>query len=181
MKRKWYRIAWAAVILVAAGVPSVAYASPFGWGKFGADVPFGSATSLAIDLGGDVTIALTPSGSNFSGTNSHTVTVTTTDVVGYALYAHPTSSSDMTNGSATIAASSNTSAGSLALGTWGYNTTGSTSDFLGMSSIVELKRADGPFKNGDPTTITYGANVPGSQTAGTYTLAMTYIAVARSQ
>lgn len=181
MKRKWYRIAWVAVVLFAAGVPSVAFASPFGWGVFGADVPFGSATSLAIDLGGDVAISLAPSSGNFSGTNSHTVTVTTTDVVGYVLYAHPTASSDMANGTDTIAASSNTSAGSLALGTWGYNTTGSTSDFLGMSSIVELKRGDGPFKNGDATTITYGTYVPGSQAAGTYTLAMTYTAVARSQ
>jgi hypothetical protein len=181
MKRKWYQIAWAAVVLIAAGVPSAAFASPFGWGKFGADVPFGSATSLAIDLGGDVTIALTPSGGNFSGTNSHTVTVTTTDVVGYTLYAHPTGSSSMTNGSDSITASGNSSATSLALGTWGYNTTGSTSNFLGMGSIVELKQGDGPFKNGDATTITYGAYVPGSQTAGTYTLAMTYTAVARSQ
>jgi hypothetical protein len=100
-------------------LPQPASASPFGWGKFGANVPFGSATSLSISLGGNVALNLTANGATFTGTGSHTVTVTSTDVVGYMLYAHTTGSSNLANGSATIAASSNSTAGPLATGTWG--------------------------------------------------------------
>ncbi|MEJ0072707.1 MAG: hypothetical protein WDN27_01285 [Candidatus Saccharibacteria bacterium] len=59
--------------------PTVA-ASPFGQGVFGAHVPFGSLTSLSISLGGNVALTLTPSGPNFVGSGSHTLTVTSTDV-----------------------------------------------------------------------------------------------------
>jgi hypothetical protein len=160
-----------------------AAASPFGWGKFGANVPFGSATSLAISLGGNVAITMSPDGSNnFIGSGSHTVTVTSTDVVGYQLYAHTTGTTDMTNGSATIPASSNSSAAPLSLGSWGYNTTGSTTNFLGLPATSTLiKDAIGPFTSGDPTTMTYGAYVGAAQPAGTYSVAVTYTAVAKSQ
>lgn len=161
--------------------PSV-YASPFGQGVFGADVPFGSATSISINLGGDVALSLAPSGGNFSGTASHTVTVTSTDVVGYYLYAHTTGGSDMISGSDSIPASGNTSAGPLSVGTWGFNTTGSTSDFLGMGTTSALiKDATGPFKNGDSTAVTYGALVSNTQPAGNYSVAVTYTAVAKNQ
>jgi hypothetical protein len=162
--------------------PSVAYASPFGQGKFGADVPFGSGTSLSINLGGDVALTLAPSGGNYSGTGSHVVTVTSTDVVGYMLYAHTTGSTNMASSSATIPASSNSTAGSLAVGSWGYNTTGSSSNFLGMAATNSLlKDANGPYKNGDPTTVTYGALVSKTQDAGNYSVAVTYTAVAKNQ
>lgn len=157
-------------------------ASPFGWGEFGADVPFGSATSLSIALGGDVSLSLVSDGPNFKGTGSHTVTVTSTDVVGYLLYVHATNSTDMVNGSATIPASSNSSPGALAVNTWGYNTTGSTTQFLGMlTSNSLLKDADGPYKNGDQTTITYGALAGPTQASGSYEVAVTYTAVAKNQ
>lgn len=159
-----------------------AAASPFGQGVFGANVPFGSMTSISINLGGDVALTLAPSGGNFSGSNSHTVTVTSTDVVGYYLYAHTTSSTNMTSGGATIPASNNSSASPLGVGTWGYNTSGSTTNFLGMNaSSVLLKDATGPFKSGDPTTITYGALVSNTQAAGSYSVAMTYTTVAKNQ
>ncbi|HUS26084.1 MAG TPA: hypothetical protein VMY99_01930 [Nevskiaceae bacterium] len=169
-----------AVLLL--GCATQASASPFGQGVFGADVPFGSLTSLSIALGGNVSLSLTPDGSNYRGSGSHTVTVTSTDVVGYVLYAHTTGSTDMVNGSATIPASSNSVAGALSVNTWGYNTTGSTTNFLGMpSTSVELKDADGPYKNGDDTTVTYGALASGSKEAGSYTVAITYTAVAKNQ
>jgi len=158
------------------------HASPFGQGVFGADVPFGSATSLSINLGGDVPLTLTPSGGNFSGTGSHIVTVTSTDVVGYYLYAHTTGTTDMTNGSATIPASANVTESPLSVGSWGYNTSGSTTNFLGMNATnVLLKDASGPFKSGDPTTVTYGALTSSTQAAGTYSVAVTYTAVAKNQ
>lgn len=159
-----------------------ASAQPFGQGVFGADVPFGSATSLSINLGGNVPLTLAPNGGNFSGTGSHVITVTSTDVVGYYLYAHTTGSTNMTSGSSTIAASSNTSDNLLSVGTWGYNTTGSTSNFSGMNATnVLIKDAAGPYKNGDSTTVTYGANVSNTQAAGTYSVAVTYTAVAKNQ
>ena len=158
-----------------------AVASPFGQGVFGANVPFGSATSLSIDLGSNVSIALSPSGANFSGTGSHVVTITSTDVVGYLLYAHTTGATDMVNGSATIPASANSSPAALAVGSWGFNTDGS-SNFLGMNATgVVIKDASGPFTSGDPTTVTYGALVNGTQAAGNYSVAVTYTAVAKDQ
>ena len=163
-------------------LPAPASASPFGWGVFGADVPFGSSTSLSIALGGDVSITLNANGSNFEGTGSNTVTVTSTDVVGYMLYAHTTGSSNMASGSDAIAASANATATALAVGTWGYNTTGSTTNFLGMGSTNSLlKDAAGPYKNGDVTTVTYGAKVGATQAAGNYSVPVTYTAVAKGQ
>ncbi len=169
--------------IAGASSASPASASPFGQGVFGADVPFGSMTSISINLGGDVTLPLTSSGANFSGTNSHTVTVTSTDVVGYYLYAHTTGSTAMSSTSgATIPASNNASMSPLTVGSWGYNTTGSTTNFLGMSATSALlKDASGPFKNGDATSITYGALTSSTQEAGTYTVAVTYTAVAKNQ
>lgn len=170
------------LVVVCALLPSSVWASPFGQGKFGANVPFGSATSLSINLGSNVALALAPSGGNYAGTGSHTVTITSTDVVGYMLYAHTTSGTNMTNGSATISASSNSSAGPLSVGSWGYNTTGSLTNFLGMTATnALLKDADGPYTSGDPTTVTYGALVSNTQEAGSYSVAVTYTAVAKNQ
>lgn len=183
MNKVVMRIALGIALLTALIVPALpVHASPFGQGVFGADVPFGSATSISINLGGDVPLTLAPSGGNFSGTGSHTVTVTSTDVVGYYLYAHTTGTTDMTNGSATIPASSNVTATNLSVGTWGYNTSGSTTNFLGMHATNSLlKDASGPFKNGDPTTVTYGALTSNTQAAGNYSVAITYTAVAKNQ
>jgi hypothetical protein len=158
--------------------PSVA-ASPFGQGVFGADVPFGSVTSLSISLGGNVNLSLTPSGSIFTGNGSHTITVTSTDVVGYELYIYGVGTTDMTNGLDTIAASGNSSAAALATNTWGYNTTGSTTNFVGLTTYpVRFKTATGPYKTGDNTTVTYGVKADITKSAGSYTGTVTYTAVA---
>jgi hypothetical protein len=110
------------------------------------------------------------------------VIVTSTDTVGYYLYTHTTNGTNMTSGSDAIATSSNTSDTTLATGTWGYNTTGSTTNFRGMSGASALvKDADGPYKNGDNTTVTYGALVSSVQSAGTYSVPVTYTAVAKNQ
>jgi hypothetical protein len=184
---KWLqtRRAWVASLLfvgtlLVAQVSSV-YASPFGQGVFGADVPFGSGTSLAIALGGNVSLTLTPSGSTQTGSGSHTITVTSTDVVGYRLYIYSPTSTALANGSETIAASSNSTLGALALNTWGYNTNGST-NYIGVtSSPVVLKDANGPYKNGDNTTVKYGVYASTTKGAGDYTSRVVYTAVAKSQ
>lgn len=158
------------------------HASPFGHGVFGADVPFGSATSIAINLGGNVSLDLVADGPNFSDSSSHVVTVTSTDVVGHLLYLHTTGTTNMVNGSATIPASGNSSPNPLTASSWGYNTTGSTTNFLGMGATSQLiKDAAGPYKNGDPVTVTYGALVSNTQAAGNYSVAVTYTAVAKNQ
>lgn len=158
-------------------MPSVS-ASPFGEGVFGADVPFGSQTSIAINLGGNVNVNLTPSGGTLSGTGSHTIGVTSTDVVGYSIYIYSAGSTNLVNGSDTIPASSNGTASSLATNTWGYNATGSTTNFLGITTTpVLLKTATGPYKNGDNTTVTYGVLADVSKSSGNYTTTVTYTVV----
>lgn len=155
-----------------------AAASPFGEGVFGANVPFGSVTSVAISLGSNVNLSLTPSGNTFVGSGSHTITVTSTDVVGYSLYIYAAGSTNMVNGSSTIAASSNGTAGALSTNTWGYNTTGSTTNFVGITTSPKLlKTATGPYKSGDTTTVTYGVLTDSSKASGNYTVNVTYTAV----
>lgn len=162
-------------------VSQTAAASPFGQGVFGADVPFGSATSLSIGLGADPNISMTPSGQNFTGSATNQITVTTTDVVGYRLYVYCATSCNMVNGSDTIPASGNTSAGALAVDTWGYNIDASA-NYLGMTtSPVVLKDANGPYKNGDQTTVTYGVLAGPTKAAGEYSVGVVYTAVAKSQ
>lgn len=88
----------------------------------------------------------------------------------------------MTSGSETIAASGNGSPAALATNTWGYNTTGSTTNFMGVTSApVLLKDANGPFKNGDNTTVTYGVKVDSTKGAGDYAASVVYTAVTESQ
>ncbi len=158
-----------------------ASASPFGQGVFGADVPFGSLTSLSIALGGNVSLNLTPSGGTFTGTGSHTVTVTSNDVVGYRLYLYSPSGTSMTNGGFTIPASANVTPATLATNSWGYNTDGS-SNFVGMLTTPSvIKDANGPYKTGDNTTVTYSAVTDITKGAGDYTVGVVYTAVAKSQ
>lgn len=159
----------------------VASASPFGQGVFGADVPFGSATSLAIALGGNVSLTLAPNGSNFSASGSHTVTVTSTDVVGYDLYAYSANGTSMTGATTSIPASANGAPAPLAVNSWGYNTDGS-SNFVGMRSTpTRIHTANGPYKNGDATAVTYGVLTDITTGAGQYDVSVVYTAVARSQ
>jgi hypothetical protein len=166
-----------AVCVLLSVAPTVA-ASPFGQGVFGAQVPFGSVTSLTIDLGSNVNLTLNPSGPNFVGSGSHTITVTSTDVVGYSLYVYATGSTAMTNGTDTIPASANGTAAPLAVNTWGYNTDGST-NYKGITTIPTLfMTATGPYESGNSTTVTYGVVTDLTKSSGNYTANVTYTAVA---
>ncbi len=182
--KRWFLNGYLAVfamLITALAFGHTALASPFGQGVFGADVPFGSNTSLSVALGSNPTLALTPSGGNFEGSGSHTLTVTTTDVVGYRLYIYATNT-DMTNGSEVISASANSTPGTLATDPWGYNTSGSTTNFIGATTTpVVLKDANGPYKNGDNTTVTYGVKVAQTKGAGAYTTSVVYTAVCKSE
>jgi hypothetical protein len=179
MYDKLYRplVVLCGVFCVFAAAPTVA-ASPFGQGVFGEHVPFGAVTSLSISLGGNVSLAVNPSGSTLSGSGSHTITVTSTDVVGYSLYIYSAGSTNMSNGTDTIPASSNGSAAPLATNTWGYNTDGST-NYKGITTTPTLlKTATGPYETGDNTTVKYGVLTNFSKSSGVYSTTVTYTAVA---
>lgn len=173
------------LLIAYAGLAVVAFspvvgAIPFGQGKFGNDL-FGSPTSLSVNIGSFSPFALSSNGSQYTGSGSHVVTVASTDVVGYALYAYALSSSAMTSGTNTIPASSNSTAGALAVNTWGYNTDGS-SNYLGLTTTPALiKTASGEYRTGDPTTVKYGVVTNLLATPGSYTVSVVYTAVALSQ
>lgn len=157
-------------------------AQPFGVGVYGADVPFGDLTSISIDLTADTQITLSPLGGGvFGGDDSQTITVTSTDVIGYDLYINAKTDTNLANGANTIAASANITPNTLSTNTWGYNTTNSPSVFKGIQLTQDvLTSKTGPYKNGDDTTVTYGVKVDGSKAAGTYTTDVTYTAVGRT-
>jgi hypothetical protein len=160
---------------------SLVFANPFGTGKFGAVIPYGSLTSLSIGTSGNVSIQITPTESGVLGTANNTVTVTSTDVVGYKLYVRSLSSTDMTNGPAVLPASSNTLPGALSNNTWGYNTDAS-SNFVGLTlTDVLIKNANGPYSAGDNTQITYGVKVDVSKPAGNYITSVVYTAVPQTE
>lgn len=154
-------------------------ASPFGQGVFGADVPFGGATSMSIALGSNVNFTLSAASfPSISGSGSHTITVTSTDVVGYTLYVYAPAGTSLVNGASTIPASGNTTAGPLSNNTWGYNTNGS-SNYVGVTTTpIAFKTGIGPFKTGDNTTVTYGVLTDFQKRPSDYTATVVYTAVA---
>lgn len=153
------------------------YAQPYGAGLYNADVPYGGETHISLATNGNIGIPITPSPSGVLGTNSGTVTVTSTDVVGYKLYVRALSNSNMTNGAAVLGASTNIVAAPLATNTWGYNIDGSA-NFLGATTSDQLVRTrPGPFKAGDVTTFTYGVKIDLAKPAGSYSTTIMYTAI----
>lgn len=152
-------------------------AAPYGVGKYNENVPYGSQTQLTISTSGAVSFSLTPSDAGTLASASGTVTVVSTDVLGYNLYVRSLTTSAMTNGAASIAASANGSPASLAVDTWGYNLDGS-SNFTGMTlSDVLIRSATQPYSAGDVTTVTYGARISNAKPAGSYSASVLYTAV----
>ena len=156
---------------------STVFASPYGVGKYDANVPYGGQTQLSISTSGDVTVAISPSTGGTLASAAGTVTVVSSDVVGYKLYVRSLSSTSMTNGAASIPASSNGSPAALAVNTWGYNLDGS-SNYTGMTlSDVLIRSATQPYTSGDITTVTYGVKVDNAKPAGSYNDSVIYTAV----
>lgn len=154
-----------------------AKAQPYNAGTYNANVPYGSETSITISTDGNVTIPITPTEAGTLGTGSSTVTVTSTDVVGYKLYIRAAgASTNMVNGPDTLPASGNGTPAALSVNTWGYNTDGS-SNFVGISlSDTLIKNASGPYSSGDNTTFTYGVKIDNSKPAGNYSTTILYTA-----
>lgn len=166
-----------AIAVFSAGFSTTSFASPYGAGKYNADVPYGGQTQLSISTSGPIALTVTPTSSGVLASASGTVTVVSTDVVGYRLYIRSVSSTDMTNGATTIPASANGSPSSLAVNTWGYNLDGS-SNYVGATlSDVLIRSATQPYTSGDVTTVTYGVRVDNTKRSGSYSTSILYTAV----
>jgi hypothetical protein len=153
------------------------FAAPYGAGKYDANVPYGGQTALSIATDGNVTIPISASNSGTLATGMSTVTVTSSDVVGYKLYLRALGATTMTNGSSTLAASANATPAPLAVDTWGYNTDAS-SNFVGPALTDTLiKSVTGPVTSGSVTTFTYGVKIDFAKSAGAYTGTILYTAV----
>ncbi len=164
-----------AVLLVS--FSTVSHASPYGAGKYSANVPYGGQTQLSITTSGPVSLTVTPTSSGVLASAAGTVTVTSTDVVGYRLYIRSVSSTNMTNGATTIPTSANGSPSALAVNTWGYNLDGST-NYVGTTlSDVLIRSATQPYTSGDVTTVTYGVRVDNAKRSGSYSTSILYTAV----
>lgn len=174
------------ILLALSAISSVllqqpAQATLFGQGDFG-DSTFGSQSSISMSLSGNVAMNLTLNGGNFEGSGSHTVTVTTNDAVGYRLYAYSQNSTNLTRigGAQTIPISANSSPAALAVNTWGFNTTGSTTNFQRLlTTPTEIKVTSEPATSGDVTTVTFGVKTDTAKAAGTYTGNVAYTVAAR--
>jgi hypothetical protein len=167
-----------AILCLSLIISNTVQAAPYGAGIYNADVPYGGQTQLTISTSGNVALSLTPSDSGTLASASGTVTVISTDVVGYRLYARSSSSTNMMeDAGATIPASANGSPAALAVNTWGYNLDGS-SNYIGMTlSDVLIRSATQPYTSGDITTVTYGVRIDNSTAAGNYTNSVIYTAV----
>ena len=156
---------------------SFCYAQPYGKGKYGIDVPYGSQTALSISTNGNISISITPTEAGVQSVGTSQVTVTSTDVVGYKLYIRALSDTNMNNLGSLLPASLNVTPAALAIDTWGYNTDASN-NFKGITlSDALLKSATAPVKNGEMTTITYGLKLDMAKPAGKYAASVIYTAV----
>lgn len=170
-------IALIAITFFSTSVTTGVLASPYGAGKYNADVPYGGQTQLTISTSGNVGVTVSPSDAGTLASNSGTVTVVSTDVVGYKLYVRSLTSTDMTDGGDIIPASANGSPASLAVNTWGYNLDAS-SNFVGMTlSDVLIRSATQPYTSGDVTTVTYGVKIDNAKKSGSYSNSVIYTAV----
>lgn len=186
MKKKLTVISLLALVNVLA-LSTISNAQPYGVGLYDENVPYGSETSITISInavGGNVAIpTITPISGGALGTATNTVTITSTDVIGYKLYIGADDSTDMDNLGASLPTSANAygnpATNPLAVNTWGYNVDGSVVNFCGMpldSSRQLIKTVTTPATN-DDTTITYGMKIDTAKPAGNYTVDVVYTAV----
>jgi hypothetical protein len=123
------------VLCIFSGKP--AFAQPYGMGYYSALVPYGGQTSLTISTSGNIAIPITPASGGVYNSATGTVTVVSTDVVGYQLYIRALTTSNLVSGAHTIPTSANGSPAALAVDTWGYNLDGST-NYVGIATTDTL-------------------------------------------
>lgn len=155
----------------------VSFAQPYGKGTYNANVHYGDLISLSIATSGNINIPITPASEGTLATGTGTVTVTSTDVMGYKLYIRALNNTDMNNNGTLLPASANATAANLAVNTWGYNTDASN-NFVGVSlNDVLIRSVTTPASTGSVTTITYGIKLDLTKPAGSYTTTVVYTAV----
>lgn len=157
-------------------LPSISYAQPYGKGLYDANVPYGNQTSLTISTSGNINIPITPTTDGTLATGDSTVTISSTDVVGYKLYIRALSTTDMDNLGTPLPTSVNGSPAPLATNTWGYNTDAST-NFVGISLTDALIHSVSTPITNDATTVTYGMKLDFAKPAGNYSATVLYTAV----
>jgi len=164
-------------IFAISSTPLISYAQPYGKGVYNENVPYGSQTELSIATDGNVSVPITPMTNGVLATGDSTVTVTSTDVVGYKLYIRALASTDMDNLGTPLPASANGSPAPLATDTWGYNTDAGT-DFVGITlSDVLIRSRTTPVSSGENTVVTYGIKLDLAKPAGNYVASVVYTAV----
>jgi hypothetical protein len=170
--------------IASAIMSSVSYAQPYGKGLYGI-IKYGSQTLLTISTNSNVTIPnITPTQNGAIGTGTSTVTVTSTDVMGYKLYISAYPNTYMNNLGYHIQPSVNTytypnvNGTGLAVDHWGFNTDGGT-NFAGLTStsLDNLIYSTNAPTTGHNTTVTYGLKVDFAAPAGQYTAQVIYTAV----
>lgn len=175
--KKRRRLSVAAVFLVILLLPTITSAQPYGKGIYNTEVPYGSQTSLSIATNGNISIPITPGTGGSLTTGVSTVTITSTDVMGYKLYIKALSSTNMDNLGTPLPTSLNGAPAPLAVNTWGYNTDASA-NFVGITLTDTLIRSiTTPASSGSITNVTFGANVDLLKPIGNYTANIIYTAV----
>ena len=163
-------------------------ASPYGQGVYGENVPYGGATSISMTTSGTVNIAITPVPGGATNTGDDTVTVTTTDVNGYILNIKNTDNNqNITNGLNTVGPTSGTYASPSALdnNSWGYRIASFAPNTYAavktnLSGGENIKTTTGPDTGGDVTTVTFGAKIDNTKTAGIYSDTILYTATGQT-
>ena len=177
MKIVKINIVLAAIVTLIVGSGSISYASTYGSGKYGNATPYGGQTNLTISSSGNIVIPVTPDSTAVSASATGTVTVVSTDPVGYKLYVRSLASANLTSGGNTIPASGNGAPAALATNTWGYNLNAGV-NFVGMTTgDVLIRTGTGPFAAGDTTSVTYGVKIDQAKAAGQYSTTVIYTAV----
>jgi hypothetical protein len=163
---------------------AICYAQPYGKGLYGI-IKYGSQTSITISTNSNITIPnITPIQTGTIGTGTSTVTVASTDVMGYKLYISAYPNTYMDNLGYHIQPSAHTYTYPSVNGTglevdhWGFNTDGGA-NFAGLTStsLDNLIYSTTAPTSGHDTTVTYGLNVDFVAPAGQYTAQVIYTAV----
>lgn len=158
-------------------------------------------SSIGLTTTGAVPISLTPTSGGVVSSASDTVTVATNNSAGYTLtLANADTTTDLTNGTDTVAAHAGSFATptALAANTWGYrvvgvggftasaysaetNATSSASTWAGVpssASAQQLKSTSAPAA-ADVTTVWYGVKANTSLPSGAYADTVTYTATTK--
>ncbi|MDB5184450.1 MAG: exported protein of unknown function [Candidatus Saccharibacteria bacterium] len=201
--RRLLAVLTALVVLTgSSGVASATFATgTYGAGNYGI-CSFGTACSITISSSSTVNLNVTPASGGRCTIQKDIATVTTDDSNGYTLsLASTTTATSLTNGAATITATSGTAASPAVLvsNRWGYRVDGFGSFGAGPTSaqssisppsltFAALVSSSGTAdtiattsvaaSSGAVTNVWYGACADNTTKSGTYTAQVTYTAVA---